>query len=1094
MSRPHARGKAPPPAGRLQPGALVRQAESSKAFLRKLGPLAPTANVFVEQIAPAAHAFVVAVILSRIESISPIPQTSRIWLACPDLRTQERLSNELPLWSREALFLPECEVQEADDTLPDPDIYAERLGVLNFLTSGPSPSAPVPIILLQTKSFHETVPNPRQFQAARLTLRPRETHPLPQLQQTLVESGYERTPQVIARGQFAVRGEIVDVFSWQAASPARFQFFDNDIEAIREFDIDSQVSTRSLVESQILLAEAAHKNDFSLHQYVATQSDFLIVIDPHEDDAGLPDSITPSATIYSGSRPDATVADYSCACHENPLGGFDAGDFILQEAKRKSFQQQIDEWHNQDWTTAMAFRTEGEIERFTELVDTPHLASGYLGILTGQLDHGFIIPEAAIAVVSDTEIFGRYHVSTAQRRFAKDRLRHTSRMQAEFREFDEDDLVVHSDYGIGKFLGLQSPADSDSDRNEDVLVIEYADEAKLYVPINQAHLVSRYVGVGRKAPQLNRLGGNRWNRARERAEKSIMDYAAQLLSIQAERDSAKGFAHAPDTRWQHEFENSFPYKETPDQISAIQETKADMESRQPMDRLICGDVGFGKTEVAIRAAFKAVMSGKQVAILVPTTVLAQQHFQTFRERMSEYPFSIELLSRFRTKKEQTKVAKLLREGGVDIVIGTHRLISKDIAFKNLGLVVIDEEQRFGVVHKERFKDLFRLVDVLTLSATPIPRTLYLSLMGARDMSTIDTPPPNRYPVNTVICPYDERVFRAAIERELDRSGQVFFLHNRVGTIEKIAEKIEDLVPNATVDVGHGQMDEGELELVMHRFIEGETQILVCTTIIESGIDIPNANTIIIDRADRFGLADLYQLRGRVGRAHQKAYAILMLPRSLMTTSDAQKRISAIKQYSSLGAGFKIAMRDLEIRGAGNLLGTQQSGHIVAVGFDLYCQLLRQSVAKLKGDPSARRIDVGIKIDFLSTNEAEYMQQDDHSRIPAFIPANYIEETRLRIQAYRHIAELASPNELEQLSAEWNDRFGAAPTAVTHLLLVAAIRIACAQADISLCEIQDHKLMLTRNRSYILFNGKFPRLDTESAGERLRQAASMIKSF
>ncbi|MEM7144321.1 MAG: transcription-repair coupling factor [Verrucomicrobiota bacterium] len=1092
MTRPDASAKAPPSLERLHPGKLLEHTGNTPAFASKLTSLTPGAGHHFEHITPAAHAFLAALVLSHLEKAAPTKKPARAWVLCPDLRTQERLSNELPLWFRDALFLPEREVSGNEDSLPDPDIQAERLGILNLLASAENhPDSLLPIILLQSKSLHENVPAPQQIHASQLTLQPQESLPLPSLQQTLIDAGYERTPQVNARGQFAVRGEIVDIFSRQAPSPFRLQFFDEEIEAVREFDIDSQISTQTLDSAQVLLAQNDRNSTFTLAQYIRPDSDYLIAIDPDDDFPPIP---SPTVTILSGAALDASIADYSCACHENPLGGFDAGDFILQEAKREAFHQQVDEWHADNWTTAMVFRTEGEIERFSELVETPHLASGYLGILTGQLDHGFVIPEANLAVVSDTEIFGRYHISTAQRRFARDRRRHSSRMQAEFREFEEDDLVVHSDYGIGRFLGLQSPDDPDAERDEDVLVIEYADEAKLYVPINQAHLVSRYVGVGRNAPSLNRLGGTRWSRARERAEKSIMDYAAQLLSIQAERDSAKGFAHAPDTRWQHEFETSFPYKETPDQITAIQEAKADMESPQPMDRLICGDVGFGKTEVAIRAAFKAVMSGKQVAVLVPTTVLAQQHFQTFRERMSEYPFSIELLSRFRTKKEQTEVVQKLRDGSVDIVVGTHRLISNDVAFKNLGLVVIDEEQRFGVVHKEKFKDLFRLVDVLTLSATPIPRTLYLSLMGARDMSTIDTPPPNRYPVNTLICPYDERVFRSAIERELDRGGQVFFLHNRVGTIEKIAGKIEDLVPHATVDVGHGQMDEGELELVMHRFIEGDTNILVCTTIIESGIDIPNANTIIIDRADRFGLADLYQLRGRVGRAHQKAYAILMLPRSLMTTGDAQKRINAIKQYSSLGAGFKIAMRDLEIRGAGNLLGTQQSGHIVAVGFDLYCQLLRQSVAKLKGDQSAHRIEVGINVDFISTNEAEFLQSPTQSTLPAFIPADYIEETRLRIQAYRRIAELTSQMELDQLAAEWKDRYGPIPPAADHLLLVAAIRIACAAAQITLCEVQDNKLMLTRNGAYILIDGKFPRLDAESAGERLRQTASMIKSF
>src|SRR5438094_10185449 len=443
-----------------------------------------------------------------------------------------------------------------------------------------------------------------------------------------------------------------------------------------------------------------------------------------------------------------------------------------------------------------------------------------------------------------------------------------------------------------------------------------------------------------------------------------------------ERKMRPGNAFAPDTKWQAEFERSFPFRETPDQMKAIIDTKIDMERPRPMDRLICGDVGFGKTEVAVRAAFKTVMDGKQVVVLAPTTVLAQQHFEVFRQRMREYPVRIEMLSRFRSHSEQKKVLQLLREGGVDIVIGTHRLISGDLVFKDLGVVVIDEEQRFGVLHKEKFKELFKMVDVLTLSATPIPRTLYLSLVGVKDMSTIETPPLNRLPVETVVSAYDERIIRTAIDREVERQGQIFFLHNRVQTIVRARDRIIDLCPEARIEVGHGQMDSDELEAVMARFVSGNVDVLVCTTIIESGLDIPNANTIIIDRAERFGLADLYQVRGRAGGAEHKAYAYLLLPREMMAIGAARKRISAIKQYSSLGAGFKIAMRDLEIRGAGNILGTAQSGHAVAIGFDLYCQLLKQAIAKLKGEKVRARIEVALRLDFVVTNEAEWLREGE----------------------------------------------------------------------------------------------------------------------
>jgi transcription-repair coupling factor (superfamily II helicase) len=560
---------------------------------------------------------------------------------------------------------------------------------------------------------------------------------------------------------------------------------------------------------------------------------------------------------------------------------------------------------------------------------------------------------------------------------------------------------------------------------------------------------------------------------------------------------------APDTKWQAEFEHSFPFRETPDQMKAIIDTKIDMERPRPMDRLICGDVGFGKTEVAVRAAFKAVMNGKQVAVLAPTTVLAQQHFEVFRQRMLDYPVRIEMLSRFRSQSEQKKVLKLLREGGGDIVIGTHRLISGDVVFKDLGLVVIDEEQRFGVLHKEKFKELFKLVDVLTLSATPIPRTLYLSLVGVKDMSTIETPPLNRLPVETVVSAYDERIIRAAIDRELERQGQVFFLHNRVATIERARDRIVHLCPQARVEIGHGQMNADELEAVMARFIAGKTDVLVCTTIIESGLDIPNANTIIIDRADQFGLADLYQLRGRVGRAEHKAYAYLLLPREMMTIGAARKRISAIKQYSSLGAGFRVAMRDLEIRGAGSILGTAQSGHIVTVGFDLYCQLLKQAVAQLKGEKAQLRLDVDLRLDFVVTNEAEFVSPPTSGigkadsfpyKIPAFIPVTYVSDSALRIRAYRDIAEITSHEQLDRLRRDWRDRFGPFPSAVDNLFALIEIKVAAARSGVTRVEVRDRKLMLTRHGDFILVAGKFPRLVGAKIEQHLGEIVELIKKL
>jgi transcription-repair coupling factor (superfamily II helicase) len=478
--------------------------------------------------------------------------------------------------------------------------------------------------------------------------------------------------------------------------------------------------------------------------------------------------------------------------------------------------------------------------------------------------------------------------------------------------------------------------------------------------------------------------------------------------------------------------------------------------------------------------------------LVPTTVLAQQHYQNFRERMSDYPVTVETLSRFRTPAQQRKTLEGLRDGSVDIVVGTHRLISKDIAFKDLGLVVIDEEQRFGVLHKEKFKELFKLVDMLTLSATPIPRTLYLSLMGAKDMSTIETPPLNRIPVETLICPYDERIIRDAIERELARQGQVYLLHNRVQSIEKLRHRVQELCPKARIVVGHGQMEEGELEEVMQQFVLGEADVLISTTIIESGLDIPNANTILIDRADRFGLADLYQLRGRVGRAQSKAYAYLLLPREMLTVGEARKRINAIKQYSSLGAGFKIAMRDLEIRGAGNILGTAQSGHIVTVGFDLYCALLRQAIAKLKGEKHRQRVDVALRLDFVASRESDL--GGDKERLPAFLPQSYIAEPKTRIQSYRRLAEVASAEQLAALREDWRDRFGPVPTAAEHLLALTDIKLLATARKLAAIEVRESKVMLTRSGDYILIGGKFPRLTSRDLAGRLEELKRLVATL
>ena len=848
----------------------------------------------------------------------------------------------------------------------------------------------------------------------------------------------------------------------------------------------------------------------------------------------------------------------------------------VAEVQRREFFVQLHRWLRQGYAVHIFCNNEGERQRFTEIwkeygLETPSSAVDSAqemaapaaspdgedvgtmqhGLWThsGSLARGFLYDEGRIVVVTDAEIFGRYKVQRPRRLKSPHALATRSALDIDFTELEEGDYVVHLQHGVGRYLGLKvlplgagtKPTEGglvSTNAGQECLMIEYgpADPtqppAKLYVPVTEAHLVSKYVGTGKARPPLNTLGGTRWAKAKAQAERAVRDVASELLAIQAARESQPGYAFAVDAPWQREFESAFLYEETPDQMRAIVETKTDMERPKPMDRLICGDVGFGKTEVGIRAAFKAVLGGKQVAVLVPTTVLAQQHFNTFRERMADYPVRVELLSRFRTRRAQNRVVKDLATGTVDIVIGTHRLLQSDIVFKDLGLVVIDEEQRFGVMHKEKFKMLRKLVDVLTLSATPIPRTLYLALTGARDMSTIQTPPHDRLPVETIVTQYDERVIRDAIQRELNRGGQVFFLHNRVMTIDTMAQKLRGLLPHARIVVGHGQMHSDDLEEVMTAFVNGQADILLSTTIIESGLDIPNANTIIIDRADRFGLSDLYQLRGRVGRYKHQAYAYLLLPRHAGLLADVRKRLSAIRQYSTLGSGFKIAMRDLEIRGAGNLLGAEQSGHITAVGFELYCQLLKQSVAALKGEKVKPRLEVQVRLDFLALNPVEEAGRErTETRIPrlragqltpgvvdeldatelpgatrtsrlsadasrnsaaaAYVPFNYVSDSRQRIDIYRKLAQASEKSALQALERELRDRFGPLPAAVSLLLQAADLKIIAGEKGISAIEVKENKLMLTRNNDYIMVGSKFPRLTKKEAPARLKEMRKLL---
>ncbi len=990
------------------------------------------------------------------------------------------------------LFHPAWDVLPHESRLPHADVISERLETLVALSefgdrptrSDGSPVAPV-VVTSAVALLQRTFPPHELPQHTRRLRRGDRLDPL-DLIEWLEDQAYEPEARVTQKGELAQRGGILDVFPPTSPWPVRLEFFGNELESLRWFDPQTQVSREEV--PAVTLPPAG---ELGLLKRLFPDASGLqpATTEPAPPLATLIDYLAPGALVVL-CEPDALAASAELHLQQVPAGSpFHASwdDLLAQlkrsglsclrfvepelalpetepvvgsasgesptalaplpftsldafrplaerapdprvaEVQRHEFFAQLHRWLRQDYAVHVFCNNEGERQRFHELwqeyglapeppdprppsAESPEVSgptsdagrppsdvrppasdlrpSTHLGTLS----RGFLCDEAKQVVVTDAEIFGRYRVQRPRRLKSPHAAATRSMLDIDFTELEEGDYVVHVQHGIGRYLGLKVlPPFSRPDRTrlviepaapptletgEECLVIEYApsDPAqpppRLYVPVAQAHLVSKYVGAGKARPPLHTLGGTRWTKAKAQAERAVRDLAGELLAIQAARESQPGHAFAPDPPWQREFESAFVFEETPDQHRAILETKADLERPRPMDRLICGDVGFGKTEVALRAAFKAVLGGKQVAVLVPTTVLAQQHFNTFRERMADYPVRIELLSRFRTRRHQQRVVRDLAAGAVDIVIGTHRLIQPDIRFKDLGLVVIDEEQRFGVLHKERFKQLRQLVDVLTLSATPIPRTLYLALTGARDMSTIETPPQDRLPVETIVTAYDERVIRDAIQRELNRGGQAFFLHNRVLTIDTVAARLRTLVPQARLVVGHGQMHSDDLEEVMTTFVNGEADVLLSTTIIESGLDIPNANTIIIDRADRFGLSDLYQLRGRVGRYKNQAYAYLLLPRHAGLLSDARKRLSAIRQYSTLGSGFKIAMRDLEIRGAGNLLGPEQSGHITAVGFELYCQLLKQSISSLKGEPVRPRVEVNVRLDFLALSPEE----------------------------------------------------------------------------------------------------------------------------
>lgn len=975
-------------------------------------------------------------------------------------------------------------------------------------------------VILSARSLLQKTARPAEIAALGATLVRDFDIPPETLVETLISGGYVREEPLYAPGQFSVRGGIIDVWSPDAETPIRIEFFGDTVDSMRFFDAETQLSTGQAEQISIApmrefsfspqdlkdWAFFAHdrfpdarfarnlkdRTDFAENGETFSGWEFLIpvvrpltatvfdhlpecifVVDEpttiEQTITGLYEHITDSYKALDelddiGLEPSdlfltvdelrsqlkgssllelrslgrmASASDEAFAVAESssvsPLYLFPTVEKakeveLYSRSTRKfngdfpAFVADLNSENGGESETHVILETPGMSERLDEILREYPIPPGRYASEIGCISGGFELPAFGMTFYAESDVFGE--TSGSEFRVAPPRgTRPKSRLGAfisDFRDLKQGDYVVHVDHGIGRFEGLQTISSQGAER--EFMLLIYADDAKLFVPVERMDLVSRYSSGEATSPTLDRLGGIGWQKTKAKAKRAMRDMADELLRLYAERKLVRGYAFSPDAPWQHEFEDAFPYDLTVDQAAAIEDVKGDMETATPMDRLIIGDVGYGKTEVAMRAAFKAVMDGTQAAVLTPTTVLAYQHFETFKKRFAAFPIKIDLLSRFRTTKEQKAVADAAAKGEVDVLIGTHRILSNDVKMPKLGLVVVDEEQRFGVGHKEKLKQLKKKVDVLTLSATPIPRTLNMSLLGMRDMSVIETPPRDRLAINTQVVQFSEGVIRSAIELELARGGQVFFIHNRVESIEAIAALIKKIVPNGRIAIGHGQMNEAEMEQVMLDFIDHKYDILVATTIIENGIDIPRANTIIINRADNYGLSQLYQLRGRVGRSNRRAYAYLLIPSELELTPIARRRLSAIREFSDLGAGFRLAALDLELRGAGNILGGQQSGHLDALGFDLYTKMLERTIAELRGDEIADETSVSINLG-----------------VDVSIPKDYISEASQRLRTYKRISSAETEEALMQIHAEIEDRYGRIPRSVENLFAYGRLR-------------------------------------------------------
>lgn len=969
-------------------------------------------------------------------------------IVCDTDKQMDVLADELltfGLDERQIVRFPTIEATQPEK-IPSDWAYGQRLQVSQGLRDGTCSNG---VLLASVSSLMQTLPSHEELEARQRCLKVNTDVDMDELCRWLADGGIQPVTLVEHPGEFSRRGGVVDIFPPNSHSPFRIEWFDTSIDSIRQFDLATQRSTERQPTALLQLPLIESKSSCCLLDSLP-ETTALFLVDPQEAQAEGQRHEVYGKSPIPNLKWDEVRRRMGRLCQATiEVNSFDdvPNQYVLPVQPLENFQGDLGELRlhldhlAKNHEVYLLTPIEGELERLSEIISTTHAAAtGKIHLVVGDCIQGFRDTSNQLAVVSCDEVFRRGELRRGRGRAV------LGRRLDSFLDLQPGDLVVHLAHGIGRFRGL-ALLDKDNVKQEH-LCLEFDGGTKLYVPATRMDLVQRYVGGTKKSPSLARLGGKAWLKQRAAAEEAIQDMASEMLQVQAQRAAMPGITFGPDTHWQAEFEQSFPYEETPDQLTAIADIKGDMHDHHPMDRLLCGDVGFGKTEVAMRAAFKAVENGYQVALMVPTTVLAEQHYQTFRRRMASFPLEIHKLSRFCSRKEQKETLEGLKSGRVDICIGTHRLAGKDVKFQNLGMLVIDEEQKFGVAVKERLKAMRHSVDILTLSATPIPRTLHLSLVGVRNISNLETPPQERLPVETRLTRFQPEAFRDAILRELNRGGQAYFIHNRISDIYSLRDRLQDIVPEAKFAVGHGQMEAEELETIMTEFVVGKYDVLIATTIVESGLDIPNANTIFIDQSDRYGLADLHQLRGRVGRYKHQAYCYLLIDPNTRLKTNASKRLQAIQQFSELGAGFSIAMRDLEIRGAGNLLGTEQSGHIAAIGYELYCQLLERAVRQLKKEPIPVAVDVDI-------------------RLPGrgFLPDDYVDDRRLKIDIYRRLARVETFRHLEEMQEELIDRFGPLPPPVVDLFQRLELKLDAAIWEISSVGVTEKFLFFEyRNRA------------------------------